>query len=123
MKDGRTATEFAAHIGVGRKTLYNWANAYSDFSEAFHLARTLSNAYYHNMAKQVIDGSLQISKEQQTLLLKRLVSGDREEWAENPKELSENAQLEKMSQEKMDEEIKRLFENPNLIPINVSKKK
>lgn len=41
MREGYTMTAAAAMMGVSRVTLYRWAEAYSEFSYAFGLAKGL----------------------------------------------------------------------------------
>jgi len=51
MKEGASAVEFAAEIGVCKDTVYEWANTIPEFSYAFTRARTLCQAWWEKQGR------------------------------------------------------------------------
>lgn len=52
MADGSSATEFAASINVSKHSIYEWTRQYKDFSDAFNVARTKSEAWWTKTGKK-----------------------------------------------------------------------
>ena len=48
---GKSYAQIAAEIGVARKTLYEWATIYPEFSNALNFSRDLSQAWFENIAQ------------------------------------------------------------------------
>lgn len=46
MDRGRSITQFAAHVGVNRSTIYEWADNHREFSDALMRGKELGEAYW-----------------------------------------------------------------------------
>ena len=46
MANGGSITQFAAHIGIARSKIYEWAKRHPDFGDALERAREASEAYW-----------------------------------------------------------------------------
>ena len=51
MKNGSSYVEFAAHIGVCRDTIYEWAKKHSEFSDAKKRALAASQSWWEKQAR------------------------------------------------------------------------
>ena len=49
---GKSPVQIAAHFGVSRQTLNDWAAAHPEFSEALELSRTLAQACLENVGEE-----------------------------------------------------------------------
>jgi hypothetical protein len=52
MAEGASITEYAAHIGVSRRTVYQWAEDHDEFSHALTRARELSQAHWERELRE-----------------------------------------------------------------------
>lgn len=66
MSDGSHIHDFAAHIGVAEKTIYNWAKANQNFLQSVEVAKTKSAAEWSRRHKEKAFG---VSKEGSDALL------------------------------------------------------
>lgn len=46
MDRGKSITQFAAHVGVNRSTVYEWADNHREFSDALMRGKELGEAYW-----------------------------------------------------------------------------
>lgn len=86
MKDGASAVEFAASIGVAKSTIYEWAKNHQSFSNAFTRARTMCQAWWESQGRtNLTDESeyMGISRKfNDRLWNKNMACRFRDEWVE-----------------------------------------
>jgi len=71
MKDGKHAIQLAAHLGISKATLYNWANEHEEFLDALNKARTASAAAW--LAKYQ-DKAFGVTKDGSDYLLAKMIA-------------------------------------------------
>lgn len=54
LKEGKSVTQFAAHIGVSRSTVYLWATNNQEFSDALSLGQEFSEAYWETQLQDMM---------------------------------------------------------------------
>jgi hypothetical protein len=124
-KEGKTVAQFAALVGVARRTVYDWSDVHSDFRDAFMIGRTLCQAYYENIAKDLIDGKIELSKEQATFLMKRLITIGKDDWSEARADSDAAKAVDSMTADQIDAELKKLMDETNVsvLPVKGAPKK
>jgi hypothetical protein len=55
MAQGNSVIQFAALVGIHKDTLYEWANKYPDFSDAFRRARILCESFWEKKYAKALD--------------------------------------------------------------------
>ncbi len=53
-RQGKSKTQIAAHIGISRETIYQWAEIHKDFSDALTQAHELAQAWWEEAGQQGI---------------------------------------------------------------------
>jgi hypothetical protein len=56
MREGRSAVQFCAEIGVSRDTFYEWAKKNKSFAAAYKLGRELCESYWEGVCGEAIHG-------------------------------------------------------------------
>jgi len=58
MTQGNSLTSFAAKIGVGKRTIYEWIDDHEEFSHAADQAQTACQVYYEKIAMMHATGQI-----------------------------------------------------------------
>lgn len=82
---GKSVTQFAHHIRVGKTTIYEWAKEYPDFQNALQIANDFSQAVWENKLE-----GMMYSKEVNAPLVK-LYFANRFRWTDKAAEDSEES--------------------------------
>ena len=59
MGQGKSFVSFAGHIGVGKRTIYDWVERYPEFSEAKQVAKAKCEDFYIALGLDMATGNLE----------------------------------------------------------------
>lgn len=79
-EQGKSVTQFAAHIGVVRDTIWRWQKEHKEFSDAFTRASEMSQSYWEN---ELID---MMRDPKTNAPLVKLYFANRFKWHDRPSE-------------------------------------
>lgn len=88
MKDGKHAIQLAAHLGVSKATLYNWANEHAEFLDALNSARTASTAAWLDQYQKKAFG---LVKDGSDYLLAKMIGHKDKEFQEAKEDKKEDS--------------------------------
>lgn len=81
MKGGKSFESFASKVGVGRRTIYSWVKAHSDFLDARSIGQAESFAWWEQYYFDVMQGK---KRGNPTLII--FAMKNRFKWRDNHKE-------------------------------------
>lgn len=97
MKEGGSAVEFCAEVGIHKDTFYEWVKVYKSFSDAFSRARVLCQAWWERQGRNnLLDVSEYQGKTQkfnERLWTKNMACRFRDDWVET-KQIAVSASTE-----------------------------
>lgn len=79
MKTGKHVIQFAAHIGVAKSSIYEWAKADEQFSDALKKAQSASAAWWINLHQLTASGD---TNGNPTLIIHMLKNKDKAEFGD-----------------------------------------
>lgn len=59
MCEGKSIVQLAAHLGVARQTIYDWAGTHDEFKEALNIARSASQAWWEETYDKAALGKIE----------------------------------------------------------------
>lgn len=59
MGEGKSFVSFAGHIGVGKRTIYDWVESHPEFKEAKAVAKAKCEEFYIRLGLDMATGSLE----------------------------------------------------------------
>lgn len=110
---GKSVTQLARDLNVGRRTLYSWVDKYDTIREAHEVHQTMYVGYLENMVEKSLTGEIELRKDQLASIFSMLRRYD-EQWKDTA--LKGNVIDEKedefanMSEAELEAEFQRLKE-------------
>lgn len=88
MSQGRSFNSFAGAIGVGKRTIYRWKLAHSDFEEAYEVGRSKSLDFWE---EQLYEGAVGETKANASLMIFKLKNTFHDEYKDKTEVEHKNA--------------------------------